>query len=102
MNNKQFKHTKHTLDISDKHLVTYIDTDILVVEQSELNAIGITSYKSDNLIYDLIKVYSPKSNKSYTFIHNPSDIVMNGEEILVWIFKCEYAEIKTELHILND
>ena len=102
-NTPKFKHNRHTIDISDKNLVFVSSEKNLIVEASMLNHKRISSWRSSNLIWDMIKVYSPKSKKSYTFISGPGDTKKNPDgEIISWIFKCEYGEVKSELHILND
>lgn len=98
-----YRHNRHTIDISDRNMVTVTKTGDLIVEASDLKARRISTWRSSNLIWDLIKVYSPKSKKSYTFINGPGDTIRDSEgDIQAWIFKSEYSEVKSALHILND
>jgi len=91
----------------DDNLCTVVeDKKMIIVEASMIEHLKIKGWTSSNNIYHMLRIYSAKSKKNYTFIHSGSDVVKNSEgEIGAWIYKSESSNGSAvsgwELHILN-
>ena len=108
MEKSKYKHSRNTIDMSDEYLCSFNESEkLIIVEASDLQARRIFGWQSSNNIYHMIRLYSSKSKKNYTFIHSDSDVIRDNEnELVATVYKSDSSNGKDvsgwELHVLND